>query len=204
MNFREEFAMEELQTRTLDQAAFQRVWQRVMPEPRPDCPFTVDPPPMPAPVPPPAPAVPAMAPMGQAPLPVCLGEASAAELPALERLLDGVEEGAQTYQALARRWRREELLPALAREKRQQAKRLSAARFLIAGERYASPAAPPMSNEGLALRLRGRFQAEQRMALQFFAAANAASDPCLIELYRELARGCQDSAQALRAWMEKR
>lgn len=194
--------MEELQTGTLDQAAFQRVWQRVMPEPRPDCPFTVDAPPVPVPTP--APAVPAVASVRQAQLPVCLGETSAGELPALERLLDAVEEGAQTYQALARRWRREELLPALAKEKRQQAKRLSAARFLIAGERYASPAAPRLSNESLSLRLRGRFQAEQRLALEFFAAANAAADPCLIELYRDLGKGCQDCAKALRWWMEKR
>ena len=192
--------MEELQTGALDQAAFQRVWQRVMPEPRPDCPFIVDPPP---PVPAPSPA-PAMAPTRRERLPVCLGEASVGELPTLERLLDMAEEGAQTYQALAHRWRREELLPVLAREKRQQAKRLSAARFLIAGERYASPAAPRLSNESLPLRLRGRFQAEQRLALEFFSAAGAAADPCLIELYRDLGRGCQDCAKALRAWMEKR
>lgn len=200
--------MEELQTGALDQAAFQRVWQRVMPEPRPDCPFTVDtvslsaPPPVPVPVP----AVQSPQPPRQASPepPICLGETSSKELPTLERLLDETEEGVQTYQALARRWRREPLLPTLAREKRRQAKRLSAARFLIAGEQYASPAAPRLSNESLSLRLRGRFQAEQRLALEFFSAANAADDPCLIELYRDMGRDCQDCAKALRTWLETR
>lgn len=200
--------MEELQTGALDQAAFQRVWQRVMPEPRPDCPFTVDTVPLsaPPPVPAPVPAVPSPQPLRQASPepPMCLGETSSKELPTLERLLDEIEEGAQTYQALARRWRRETLLPTLAREKRRQAKRLAAARFLIAGEQYASPAAPRLSNESLSLRLRGRFQAEQRLALDFFAAASAASDPCLIELYRDIGRDCQNCAKALRAWMETR
>ena len=198
--------MEELQTGALDQAAFQRVWQRVMPEPRPDCPFTVDTGPISAQPAAPVPAVqPPQPPLQTAPEPpVCLGEFSAKELPTLERLLDATEEGVQTYQALARRWRRETLLPTLAREKRRQAKRLAAARFLIAGEQYASPAAPRLSNESLALRLRGRFLAEQRLALDFFSAANASSDPCLIDLYRDMGRDCQDCAKALRTWMETR
>lgn len=200
--------MEELQTGVLDQAAFQRVWQRVMPEPRPDCPFTVDAVPTPLPPPPAAPMVPPPAPPGTRQIPpaqpVCLGEASSRELPLLERLLDETAEGERFYRALSRQWRREELLPALAREKLRQGKRLGAARFLIAGTSYTpSPTSAPGKGR-LALHLRTRFQAEQRLALAFFQAANTAADPCLIELYRTLGKECQDCARALRDWMERR
>lgn len=188
--------MDQPQNGGLDQAAFQRVWQRVMPEPRPDCPFTLEPPPAPA-VPVPAPSA------APQPPPVCLGEGSVGDLPTLQALLTQTAEGARVYRELARQWRREPLLHTLAEEKRRHVKRLSAAHFLIAGERYfpvaerSEPLLPP-----LALRLRERFQAEQRLALAFFQAANAATDPCLIELYRELGKRCQEMAGALRTWME--
>ncbi len=198
--------MEELQTGVLDQAAFQRVWQRVMPEPRPDCPFTVDTAPIPAP-PPPAPMVPSPAPPAarQAPplRPVCLGEGSAGELPLLERLLDETAEGERFYQALSRRWRGEEILPVLTREKRRQGKRLRAARFLITGTQYTPSPSPAPGRERLSLQFRSRFQTEQRLALAFFQAANTAADPCLIELYRALGKDCQDCARLLREWMER-
>ena len=200
--------MEELQTGTLDQAAFQRVWQRVMPEDRPDCPFTVDTvpipaPPPPVPVPPPPAAVPQTPRQAPSPEPVCLGEGSSRELPMLERLLDETVGGERFYRALERRWRREGLLSALAQEKRRQGKRLSAARFLITGERYVPSPAPAPGKESLSLQLRTRFQAEQRLALAFFQAANIAADPCLIELYRALGKDCQDCAKGLRSWMER-
>lgn len=201
--------MEELQTGALDQAAFQRVWQRVMPEDRPDCPFTVDTVPIPAP---PSPAVPMMVPPSAAapasrqegpPEGACLGEGSARELPLLERLLDETVAGARIYRALERRWRREGLLSILAQEKSRQGKRLSAARFLITGESYTPSPTPAPGKESLSLQLRARFQAEQRLALAFFQAANTAADPCLIELYRTLGKDCQGCVKALRGWMER-
>ena len=80
--------MNEPQTPALDQASFRRVWQRVMPQDRMDCPFTLEEPQAEAvkasalpPQPVPAPAVPAPLPPRPAPtLPtptLCLGDASA-------------------------------------------------------------------------------------------------------------------------------
>ncbi len=196
--------MEETQSVQLDRAAFQRVWRRVMPEDRPDCPFTLDPP---TPAPPAAP-LPVQAPSAlrtpPAQAPVCLGEASAAALPELERLTAAAVDGERIYRALARRWRREPLLPELARSKRRQAGRLAAACFLISGTRFSPPPTPAPAREELPLALRTRFQAEQRLALQLLSASGAVADPCLIELYRELARQCQSCAGRIRAWMEQK
>ena len=193
----------------LDQEAFRRVWRRAVPEDRADCPFTLDAPAPAAQLPavtPPSFMAPASAPpsrpMSSAP-PICLGEQSAGELPELERLLAMVAQARQIYRSLARRWPREPLLARLAAEKGRQARRLSAARFLISGEEPALPAGQLPRWNALPPALRTRHRAEQEAALALFLAANAASDPCLIELYRELGLACQGFAKQIRVRLEQ-
>lgn len=196
--------MNEAQLPDLDHDAFQRVWRRVMPEDRPDCPFTVE---EPAPEAPPASMYPIpQEPKGQAPVPsgpvVCLGADNAGALPDLDRFLALTAEALTAYRAMAQR-RRGSLPAALAQAKRQQLRRLAAARFLIAGTPSSVPAGEKPRAMPLALALRERYQAEQRAALELFAAANAAADPCLIDLYRALGLENQTHAGQLREWLER-
>lgn len=183
----------------LDPAAFQRVWRRVMPSPegRSDCPFVL-PAQAPAPVsPPPAPSVPAR----RAPV-LCLGEASAADLPALEGLLRRTVDAFRVYRALARR-EGGRTLAALTAGKRRLARRLAAAYFLICGKPFTAAPTPAPRGGSPALALRERFQAEQRLQADFLAAAETAGDPCLVELYREGAQEAHAAALTLRGWMEQ-
>ena len=84
----------------LDHAAFARVWRRVMPEDRPDCPFTLEPSAPPALSTPTSPAAAAAAPAVPC---ACLGEGSARDLPELERMLRQTTDDFRIYRALARR-----------------------------------------------------------------------------------------------------
>lgn len=196
----------------LDQDAFARVWRRVMPEDRLDCPFTLAPE---VPAPPAEAGEGAMPPAAPRKLPgavrrapqdgpaVCLGENSAGSLPDLERMIGLTEESLRAYRAMVRQTRRGSLPAALAQAKGQQLRRLATARFLIAGTPFRAPAAKRARTRPLALAVRERYQAEQRAALELFAAANAAADPCLIDLYRALGMENQTHAGQLREWMER-
>lgn len=186
-----------------DRETFQRVWRRVMPQERPDCPFTLDAPD--ATVPASAPAtLPAAA---QAPLPsppvACLGPSSADQLPTLDRLLLLTAEAWQAYSAMGGRASQATLPTALAQAKRQQLRRLATARFLISGESYRLSEVKPAQTSALPLTIRERYQAEQQAALQFLTAAEATSDPCLTDLYRALALENQTHAGQLREWLER-
>lgn len=186
-----------------DRETFQRVWRRVMPQERPDCPFTLDAPD--AAVPASAPAtLPAAAP---APLPsppvACLGPSSAEALVALDQLLLLTAEAWQAYLAMGGRASQATLPTSLAQAKRQQFRRLATARFLISGEPYQiSEVKRPQANP-LPLAIRERYQAEQQAALQFLTAAEATADPCLTDLYRALAMENQTHAGQLREWLER-
>lgn len=186
-----------------DRETFQRVWRRVMPQDRPDCPFTLDAPD--AAVPASAPAtLPAAAP---APLPAppvaCLGPSSAEALVALDQLLLLTAEAWQAYLAMGGRASQATLPTSLAQAKRQQFRRLATARFLISGEPYQiSEVKRPQANP-LPLAIRERYQAEQQAALQFLTAAEATADPCLTDLYRALAMENQTHAGQLREWLER-
>lgn len=179
---------------TPDQEAFQRVWRRVMPQDRPDCPFTLDAPAAP---------LPAAAPSSQAPPVACLGEASAEALPTLDRLLLLTVEDWQNYRAMARSGRRASLPAALAQAKHQQFRRLAAARFLISGAPYELPETEPPQAAPLPLWIRQRYQAEQQGALELLSAAGSSTDPCLIDLFRALAMENQTHAGQLREWLER-
>ena len=235
---------------------FERVWKRVMPEDRPDCPIVTAPCPAagteeevhtapdgPAPEPeaPPVPDLPEepgpelppepeaaerlerVAP-GEPERPAqpegrtdtrddfperdavpCLGSGSAGHGSQLqEDILDALE-GWQLYRHLARRvtGSAARSLSALASEKHRQARRLAAAYFLISGVRYwpTDRLAVPRTASWLGT-LRRRFSREQQVESRFRAEALDTEDPCLADLYRELADGCADFAAALRALLE--
>lgn len=214
----------------LDREVFERVWRRVMPQDRPDCPFTLEPPvPESAPAPIPLPeeeagaapttgqqAAPVMTPqaMGNAsqaaqsapmearmevpatPSEVCLGQASAGELPRLETLLTLVTDGARIYRSLAHRTG-STTLAALSREKSRQTRRLSTARMLIAGSPFTPPPTAAPGRMNLPAALRERFQAENKLFGALERAAEGTADPCLAELYRTLAAETQGHIRRL-------
>lgn len=192
--------MNETPMAPLDQAAFQRVWRRVMPEDRPDCPIALDPVPLAGPAQPP--------PLTRASLPApaqktCLGEGSAGELPTLEALLDATVGNFRQYRALRRRGMgAQKLLSALTAAKEYQARRLSTANFLISGQTYVPAPTPASTAQTLPLALRERFQAEQAAAAALLEAAQRAGDPCLAALYRALGEENQAHAAQLRAFLE--
>ena len=102
--------MNESLTPELDRVAFQQVWRRVMPEDRPDCPFTLEAPTLPTvtstPVPVVSAALPALSRMAPTPqAQTCLGESSAGALPFLREMLAAAAEGQRTYRGLARQSR---------------------------------------------------------------------------------------------------
>ena len=198
--------MNETPTAALDQAAFQRVWRRVMPQDRADCPFTLEEPGL-APAAAPQPLVrTALAPAPvQAPPPrsvPCLGEASVGELPALEERMTQAAQAQRTYRTLARRTGRRGTLSSLAAEKERQVRRLKAVYFLISGQRYAPvPEVVPLPKNS-AFALREQFRWEQMEAAALMDAAQVAADPCLGQLYRELAEENRRHADLLRRQLE--
>ena len=154
--------------------------------------------PVPAPTPVPAPA------MTQSVPQACLGEGSRPALPELERLLTRTNDAARIYRALARRARgARSFLFALAGAKEGQVRRLSAARFLILGEVFVFPPTVFPRAGSIPLSLRERYQAEQRSALDFLSAAQRTADPCLIQLYRDLADENQVHAGQIRERLEQ-
>lgn len=196
-----------------DREVFERVWRRVMPGDRADCPITLgqaDPPS--AEVPETLPAVSAV------PLPArqaveaeehrvpCLGAASAVYGAQLQQFIDGELSDWRAYQALARRAQGNggKILSTLAADERRHAKRLSTAYFLISGVRYwpADRTSTP-SPAPLTAALREHFMEEQRGAAAYQSAAAETVDPCLRELYLELAGEEDAHSWALRGLLEQ-
>ena len=135
----------------------------------------------------------------------CLGRASAGHQGQLQQYIREELEGWQLYRHLARRVNgpHARTLAALASEKHQRARRLAAAPFLIAGVRYwpTDKLETPRFSSWLGT-LRERFSAEQRHQHRYRAAAYDTSDPCLAELYGELAEECGAHAAVLRKVLE--
>lgn len=196
----------------LDRAAFRRVWQRVMPQDRPDCPFTLDPAPAdsparpegdPAQSPPFAGGAGALVPRPNTPAPLCLGPASTGDLKSLDLLTAQVSQDLTFYRSLTRR---ASPALALARTKADHLRQLAAARYLISGQKPSksgASAAKSGANGPLPPLLRERFHAEEGLVLSLFTAAGSAADPCLQELYRQLAPETQELAEVLRRWLER-
>lgn len=206
----------------LDRDTFERVWRRVMPEDRPDCPFELaggaaadtgesgqrGSPPAPA-----GGSLPAVCPVPAGLLSVpagndvpCLGSASAVHTPQLQGYIEGELSAWRYYQILARRagGTGGRVLAAIASDERRHAKRLSTAYFLISGVRYW-----PVERIGtpifraLAGALRQRFAEEQREQGAYLTAAEDTADPCLRALYLELAGEEAEHAHLLRALLER-
>ena len=135
----------------------------------------------------------------------CLGRSSAAHQGQLQQYIKEELESWQLYRHLARKVNgpHARTLAALASEKHRRARRLAAAHFLIAGVRYWPTdrlESPRIS--GWLGTLRERFAAEQRHQHRYRAAAYDTVDPCLAELYAELAEECGGHAATLRKILE--
>lgn len=123
----------------------------------------------------------------------------------LQGLVLGLLTDASVYRDLARRTRRSVgELQELHGQKLRQAKRVSAAYFLLAGVRYwpreATPVNPP---EGFFPALRERFLAEGRLAKELDGLAGACGEEDLAELYTALAQDTREMARAIRLIVER-
>ena len=171
----------------LDREAFDQVWSRVSPggssviEPvAPEAPPRMETPPAPQP-------------------------AEDQEGRQLQELVLGCLTDGSVYRDLARRTRRSVGdLQELYQQKLRQAKRLSAAYFLLTGVRYwpreVTPVNPP---EGFFPALRERYLAEGRLATRLADMAGASGDGTLGELYTDLAQDTRDMVRAIRAIVER-
>ncbi len=133
-----------------------------------------------------------------------LGENCLDCVPLLQEMIRRELADWREYQTLARRvgGHQAKAFQALANEEKRHAKRLSAAYFLISGVRYwpeGEKVTPPTSYLGA---LRRRFGAEQAGMAAYLAGAEAASDPCLRQLFLDHAREEWDHACRIRTMVE--
>ncbi len=136
---------------------------------------------------------------------LCLGEASQGDSGQLEGLMTLAREGAAAAQAMARRASGScaKALSALAGDHRMAFRRLSAAYFLITGKRYSPKCPEARLPSSLSLALRQQFVWEQRWERNNRQAAQDTSDPCLKELYLELAQEGAFHAGTIRSLLEQ-
>lgn len=135
---------------------------------------------------------------------VFLGEGSLEMVPFLQEMIRHELGDMRAYQALARRTGgpQARVFQAMAQEEKTHAKRLSAACFLISGVRYwpeVGKGVPPTSYLGT---LRQRFGEEQAGMAAYLAGAEATEDPCLRQLFLEIAREEWDHACKIRTMVE--
>ena len=194
----------------MDREVFERVWRRVMPEDRGDCPFTLEQEDSQQ-----AGGLPAVPAAAQAEVVAmeqgdeghdisCLGPGSAAYGAALQGYIDDELADWRRYQSLARRTPGGggRALAAVAADERRHAKKLSTAYFLISGVRYWPEGKAAQSPTPLHAALRERFWAEQQGAASYQAAAAETSDLCLKELFTELAGEEEAHAWTVRGVLE--
>jgi len=201
-----------------DRDLFLRVWDRVMPVERPDCPIVVD-----RSGEMNRPAVPAVQPMPAEmmarPMPAadqagddfptrddvpCLGSAGEADRERLQEMIGQELAAWRSYQHLARRGGLGgRTLAALSAGCRRRAKRLSAALFLISGVRFwpAERVSVPVTRSYFAA-LREHFLSEQDRGGAYRAAAEESRDHCLRMLYLDLADECAEHAGRIRTLLE--
>lgn len=201
-----------------DRDLFLRVWNRVMPVERPDCPIVVE-----RSGEMNQPAVPAVQSMPTEmiaqPMPAadsagddfptrddvpCLGSAGEADRGRLQEMIGQELAAWRSYQHLARRGGQGgRTLAALSAGCRRRAKRLSAALFLISGVRFwpAEQVAVPIPRSYFAA-LREHFLSEQDRGGAYRAAAEESRDHCLQMLYLDLADDCAGHAVCIRTLLE--
>jgi hypothetical protein len=163
-----------------EHAAFERVWRRVMPEDRPDCPFTLSPQP-------PDTSLPAIQTASETAL---SGSAATSYRPFLQEMIRRETTLSRICSLLSRRLARASARQAarLSTEAKQTARRLSAFYFLISGVRYLpeeSPSVPPGTAAAL---LRCCFASIQDLGVSYQLAAQHCSDELLASLFSQLAQ----------------
>lgn len=192
-----------LSLQPFDPEVFQRVWNRVMPD-QDRSPIAMDAPAQPA--------VPALSPAPEQPpetapqVPLtCLGEGSRPYTQAIRDMMDQTRGFLRSLQALSRRSgsRAARVLSGIAGDLRREERRLSTAHFLITGERYSPSQTGAVSSGPLPLALRALFQQLHQRAAQARAAAQGMGDPCLQQLFQDLAEDAEFYAQRLRALLEE-
>lgn len=92
---------------------------------------------------------------------------------------------------------------AMAREKQRQAKRLSAAYFLISGVKYWPQVEEPAPAGSYLGALRRRFRQEQTDMAACLAGAEGCTDPSLSQLFQEIAKEDWDLASRIRTLVEQ-
>lgn len=182
-----------------DREVFERVWRRVMPEDRPDCPFTLY----------------SEEEMEQAavqpaeekrtelvPIPA---EQSGGDGAVLQAFIADELSDWRTYQTLARRipGGNGRALMGVAADERRHAGRLSAAYFLLSGVKFWPPAELELTKEGWMALLRRRYWAERKGAEAYRTAAGRTGDSALRELYLELAGDEEAHAGVIRGILER-
>ena len=136
----------------------------------------------------------------------CLGPSSAVHGAELQAFIEDELGDHRTYTALSRRTagQASRTFASMAADEKRHAKRLSAAYFLISGVRYWPADRAPVRLEGAYLStLRSRFLGEQKGEAEYRAAAGRTEDPCLRELYLELAEDENAHGWMLRGMLEK-
>ena len=192
-----------LSLQPFDPEVFQRVWNRVMPD-QDRSPIAMDAPAQPAvPALSPAPEQPPETPP-QVPL-TCLGEGSRPYTQAIRDIMDQTRGFLRSLQSLSRRSgsRAARVLSGIAGDLRREERRLSTAHFLITGERYAPSQTGAVPSGPLPLALRALFQQLHQRAAHALAAAHGIGDPCLQQLFQDLAEDAEFYAQRLRALLEE-
>ena len=207
-----------------DEERFARIWRRVMPQDRPDCPFTLceeEPSPAPerrlmpnagdqpnaaaqqafAPMPPAPPAPPAR----EEPVTPVPEESGAAVGVFLQGRIVIELTAVRTYRSMARRvgGTAAQTLTTIAADKARHAKRLSVAYFLLSGVRLQPPAPSGESKGTLVGGLRQCFLDEQKGEKAYRAAAENTGDAGLQEIFQELAADNAAHAGLLRGILER-
>lgn len=197
-----------------DREVFSRVWKRAGPHNEAASPIQVLPL-LPSPPVPPGNAAPSPAPhaadtVGNDDLRPndvpCFGNDGADHGQFLQDCIRKELENWRAYQLLSTRagGSAARTLASMAADERRHARRLSGAYFLISGIRF-FPQIPPFRPTGSSFwgALRQWFWTEQRVSAAYTAAAEETGDPCLAELYRELAAEEAAHADLLRALVEQ-
>ena len=180
-----------------DREVFERVWRRVMPEDRPDCPFTLYSEEEQVAV---QPAEERKAELVPVPAEQSGGDGAVLQAFIADELSDW-----RTYQTLARRipGGNGRALMGVAADERRHAGRLSAAYFLLSGVKFWPPAELELTKEGWVALLRRRYWAERKGAEAYRTAAGRTGDSALRELYLELAGDEEAHAGVIRGILER-
>lgn len=186
-----------------DRDEFLRVWQRVMPQERENCPVTVERSETPA-----APKAQVRDESGDDfPTPEdvpCLGSGGEGERERLQRFITQELTCRHSYRRLAQRaGQGSGVLAAMSGGCHRRAKRLSAALFLISGIRFwpEKPTVGPIPRSYFGA-LREHFLSEQNRAAAYRAGAEECQDGCLRALYLDLADECMEYACRIRSLLE--